>query len=86
MLISGFTAVHGQVSLHGTVVDSTSNEKLSYVNIGIRHKNVGTASLRDGTFNLTVPAEYKADTLTFSMVGYQDYSLAIGVKNIRIWE
>ena len=77
MLISGFTAVHGQVSLHGYVVDSTSNEKLSYVNIGIRHKNVGTVSLRDGTFNLTVPAEYKADTLTFSMVGYQDYSLAI---------
>lgn len=77
ILITGFTFVHGQVSLHGNILDSTSNEKLSYVNIGIRHKNVGTVSLRDGSFNLTIPAEFKADTLTFSMVGYQDYSQAI---------
>ncbi len=77
LLITSFNTVCSQVALHGTVLDSISNEKLSYVNIGIRNKNVGTVSLRDGSFNLTIPAEYKADTLTFSMVGYQDYSSAI---------
>jgi hypothetical protein len=86
LLIAGATSVYSQVSLQGYVLDSASNEKLPYVNIGIRHKNFGTVSLRDGSFNLTIPAEYKADTLTFSMVGYHDYSSAIAnlANNVNI--
>src|SRR5476651_2034578 len=77
LFISGFTSVYGQVTIHGIVRDSASNEALSYVNIGIKHKNIGTVSLRDGSFNLTIPPENKSDTLTFSMVGYNDYKSAI---------
>ena len=77
LAFTGFTSVRGQVFLNGIVSDSTNNERLSYVNIGIKHKNFGTISLRDGSFNLTIPAEYKSDTLTFSIVGYQDYKSAI---------
>ena len=75
--IAGFTSVNGQVVLHGHVSNSINNENLSYVNIGIKHKNVGTVSLRDGSFSLAIPPENKADTLTFSIVGYQDYRSAI---------
>jgi len=77
LFITSFTLVHGQVSIHGIVRDSVSNEKLSYVNIGIQHKNLGTVSMYDGSFNLTIPPEDKVDTLTFSMVGYNDYKSAI---------
>jgi len=77
LLIIQFTAAKGQVSLHGIVSDSTSNKNLPFVNIGIRHKNIGTVSQRDGSFNLTIPSENNADTLTFSMVGYQDHKSAI---------
>lgn len=80
LFILGFTSVYGQVDIRGMIRDSVSNEALAYVNIGIRHKNVGTISLRDGSFNLSIPPENKADTLTFSMVGYHDYKLAI--KNL----
>jgi len=77
LLIAGFNQVNGQVSVHGTISDSITNKKLSYVNIGIKHKNIGTVSLLDGSFNLTIPPGNKTDTLTFSMVGYQDYKSAI---------
>jgi hypothetical protein len=77
LLVAGFSPVNGQVSVHGTISDSTTNKKLSYVNIGIKHKNIGTVSLLDGSFNLTIPPGNKTDTLTFSMVGYQDYKSAI---------
>lgn len=76
-MVTGFSSVHGQVSIHGIVLDSINNNKLPYVNIGIKHKNIGTISQRDGSFNLTIPSENKADTLTFSMVGYQDHKSAI---------
>jgi CarboxypepD_reg-like domain len=77
LLILCFTSVYGQVVIHGIVHDSINNKELSYVNIGIRHKNIGTVSLRDGSFSLAIPRENKADTLTFSMVGYYDYKLSI---------
>jgi len=77
VFIAGFNIAFGQVSIHGVVTDSVNDKNLAYVNIGIRHKNKGTVSLRDGSFNLNISPDNKADTLTFSMVGYADYKLAI---------
>ena len=40
LAFTGFTSVRGQVFLNGIVSDSTNNERLSYVNIGIEHKTL----------------------------------------------
>jgi len=77
ILVTGFTSVIAQISIHGTVRDSANNKLLPYVNIGIKHKNIGCISQKDGSFNIIVPAENKTDTLTFSMVGYNDQKLPL---------
>src|SRR6187455_1729410 len=65
-----------QIMISGHIIDARGNA-LAYVNVGIREKNVGTASLSDGSFSLMVPAEVVADTVTFSLVGFHELNVAI---------
>lgn len=67
----------GQLRLTGHVVDSEGKTPLGYVNIGIKKKNVGTVTSPDGSFELEVPKSHNRDTLTFSLVGYSEYNLAL---------
>ncbi len=66
-----------QTTLTGTVVDSDNQTVLPFVNIGIRHKNIGASSMPDGTFSIKIPTQNENDTLTFSMIGYSELNLAI---------
>lgn len=68
---------HAQLDIAGRVVDAETQTGLSFVNIGIRNKNIGTRSFADGTFFMQVPLEHQTDTLTFSTVGYTPLKLAI---------
>jgi predicted alpha/beta superfamily hydrolase len=76
------TSTFSQTTITGQVIDSTSKEHLPFVNIGIKHENIGTLSLRDGSFSIVIPQQYLDDSLTFSMVGYTDVQLSI--QNIQI--
>ncbi|MEP7128555.1 MAG: alpha/beta hydrolase-fold protein [Chitinophagales bacterium] len=69
-----------QTLLSGTVIDSESKTTLPFVNIGIKHKNIGTTSQQDGSFSINIPLKNQDDTLTFSLVGYDD--LRMPVKEI----
>ena len=66
-----------QISVSGVVLDSVTQTALPFVNIGIRDKNIGTATLSDGSFSIHIPLQYEQDTLTFSMVGYEKWSLPL---------
>ncbi|WDF69629.1 alpha/beta hydrolase-fold protein [Sphingobacterium oryzagri] len=70
-------AVQGQFRIIGHVLDSEGKAPLSYVNIGIKNKNLGTVSSLDGVFELDIPVAHQKDTLTFSLVGYAAYHVAI---------
>ncbi|GHA72945.1 carboxypeptidase-like regulatory domain-containing protein [Pontibacter akesuensis] len=65
------------IKLQGKVLAIGSSEHLSYVNIGIRNKNIGTATDEHGSFILVLPAERSQDTLTFSAIGYQELSVPV---------
>jgi len=66
-----------QSSITGYTIDDSTKTALSFVNIGIKHKNIGTISSKDGSFMLTIPEINKNDTLTFSMVGYKELKLPV---------
>ena len=70
-------SAESQINLSGIIRDSISNQALSFVNIGIRHTGVGTRSASDGLFSLTIPQQFENDTITFSMMGYGEYSMSI---------
>src|ERR1700761_501819 len=72
-----FATANAQTTIIGVVKDASSNETLPYVNIGIKHTNVGCITQKDGSFNIIVPKEFRNDSLTVSMVGYNDQALSI---------
>jgi hypothetical protein len=70
-----FTA-SGQ-KLKGIVINSETNEPLSYVNIGVEGKNVGIISDDKGEFILDLSKIQADDHIQFSMIGYE----AVRIKN-----
>ncbi|MES2764178.1 MAG: alpha/beta hydrolase-fold protein [Bacteroidota bacterium] len=66
-----------QTQLTGVIVDKDKQTALPYVNIGIRHKNIGTVSLLNGNFSIQIPQQNNNDTLTFFMIGYEELKLPI---------
>ncbi len=66
-----FSSLAWAQDIEGVVYDQDNSETLSYVNIGIVGKSVGTVSDINGKFDLTIPKEFANDTLRFSFVGYE---------------
>ncbi|WP_027391953.1 carboxypeptidase-like regulatory domain-containing protein [Aquimarina latercula] len=64
------------LTLKGTV-KGANNEKLAYVNIGIKNKNTGTISDENGSFSIRIQEENKSDSLSFSYVGYKQHTIKI---------
>ena len=69
------------IVIESYIVDSISNTPLSYVNIGITNKNIGTVSGFDGKFSITLPDTLSNENITFSMIGYSNKVL--GVKELQ---
>ncbi|GAA5020385.1 hypothetical protein GCM10011506_04960 [Marivirga lumbricoides] len=70
-----------QLSISGKVMDLKTESAIPFVNIGISGKNVGTISREDGSFDMIIKDYDSADSLSFSMVGYQPFSIAIKAIN-----
>ena len=67
-----FTALNAQHILQGRIIDAFTKEPLPFVNIGVLKKELGTVSNEDGFFFLEVPDVYAAETLRFSMIGFDE--------------
>lgn len=63
-------------TLTGTVIDSKTGKPISDVTVTATGTNVGTQTDANGKYSISVPASAK--TLTFSYVGYQAITRAIG--------
>ena len=68
----------------GVVKSAKTNLPISYVNVGIIGKSVGTVTDSTGHFRLNL-AGHDADTLRFSIIGYipETYNVASFVSNTR---
>jgi pimeloyl-ACP methyl ester carboxylesterase len=69
-----------ELILSGNILDSKTKENLSYVNIGILNKDIGTVSNKKGVFEFRILESYTTDTLRISMIGYKPKTLFI--KNL----
>ncbi|WP_276371503.1 alpha/beta hydrolase-fold protein [Chryseolinea sp. H1M3-3] len=77
LLTSSTHYTFSQIQITGNVVDARSGQHLSYVNIGIKNKDIGTVSREDGSFRIEIPSKFQFDSITFSMVGYYESTLPI---------
>lgn len=67
--------------ISGTVISAADKQPISYVNIGIPGKGVGTVSDKKGQFQFVIGESYNADSVQFSMVGYE--SRVVSVAQLR---
>ena len=85
-LILAFSVCAGSIqaqTVSGVVTDGMTDSPLPGVNIVVQGTIIGTASGRDGEFQLTVPS--LNDTLLFSFVGYQTRTVPInGRQTIEV--
>lgn len=68
-------SAQGQLSIQGSILDSESNEPISYVNIGVIGKKVGTVSRSDGSFTLDIPEQHYSDPIRISIIGYESIEM-----------
>jgi hypothetical protein len=65
------------VEIKGIITEQGSNKALSYVNIGVLGKPVGTVSDVNGHYSLAIGSAYLSDTLQVSLVGYSTFKMAV---------
>jgi hypothetical protein len=71
------TTIKNEFTVQGIISEEKTKEPLSYVNVGIPGKNIGTVTNTTGGFILNIGEGMKADSLLFSLVGYESQSFAI---------
>ena len=58
-------------TIKGKVINATTNEPISYTNIGLEGTYFGTASDGEGNFELKIPHELVSKNIFFSAVGFK---------------
>lgn len=69
-------ALYGQ-KITGTVYGNSSKQPVSFANIGIVNRNVGTVSNEKGNYSLFLDKTHDSDTLLFSCIGYLPYAVSV---------
>lgn len=64
------TAIGQEYTISGKVVDKHTGEPVSFANVVIKGKNIGTSADDSGRYKLTLHAIY--DTIIASLIGYED--------------
>jgi hypothetical protein len=65
------------ITLNGVIMDEITDEPLSYANIGLYNKSIGTISNDNGEFILKMNRKYLDDTLVVSFMGYRNRFIPI---------
>jgi hypothetical protein len=87
-LILSYSSSYAQeiIALKGEIYYKNTNEPISFANISIKGKPVGTTSNELGQFQFYFPKKYLNDTLYISFLGYKTYNGRIDeiLKNNKI--
>lgn len=91
IIITLGNSVFGQ-NYSGIVINNKDQNPIEFVNIGIVSKNTGTISDENGKYNLFIDKKFENDTLKFSCVGFEPFSMVVSDfiklpnKNINLKE
>lgn len=77
--VSTFLAV-GQVQITGTVTDAQEGNVMPGVFVSVKGTTIGTITLQDGKYSISVPAGIQS--LVFSFVGYRTQEIPVAGKTV----
>ena len=66
-----------KIALQGKILEKATDLPLAYVSVGVQNKSHGTVSDSLGRFSFTITGENLADTLLFSLVGYNSSKITV---------
>lgn len=75
-LVLSTSTVYSQV-FEGTTLSFSDEKPISFVNIGVLGKGIGTVSDENGKFKLALSAASQGDTLKISCIGYKSKFLIV---------
>jgi hypothetical protein len=61
----------------GLVFDESTGEPLPYANVLVKGSSIGTVTNFKGEFRISIPTNFKSDSLRISYIGYKTNSVAI---------
>ena len=65
------------ISIRGTVTDAKSGQPVSFAEVGICEKSIGTVANDNGAYIFNIPAYLENDTLCASAIGYETFKYSI---------
>ena len=65
------------INIRGKILDHESKTELSFANISVKGKSIGTVSNEQGKFNINISRDLISDTLVFSYIGYKNTYIPI---------
>ncbi len=68
---------HGQRVISGSIINSKTNEPLSFAALSLKKANLGTVSNENGEFDFLIPADIKGDSLVVSYIGYKSRVMSV---------
>jgi hypothetical protein len=91
LLISHYSlAAQIPVKITGWVTNKKTDEPLSYASVLIQNSGIGTITNEAGEFELVLPADIKADTISISHIGFKTLNRSIsdlqGATNFSLQE
>jgi hypothetical protein len=77
------------IIVRGNVTDLKSAEPVSFCNISVVGKALGTMSNNNGNYTIKIPAKFQKDTLRFTCLGYSPFDIPIAniadsILNVRL--
>ena len=76
-LLNSLTDINSNIVIRGTIIDIKTKEALSYANVSVLNKSLGTISNEQGQFVLKVPINDIIDTIAISFIGYKNALIPI---------
>jgi len=65
------------ITVSGRVTDADTGEPLPYATVAIKDKAIGTITNLNGEFDFHIPADYRNEILTISMLGYKSHEMPV---------
>ena len=75
------TFANKYIAINGIILSGKDSTPVSYVNIGIAEKSIGTISNEAGEFLFNIPIDLINDSIYFSSIGFSNFSVPIKYLN-----
>ncbi|MEM9672248.1 MAG: carboxypeptidase-like regulatory domain-containing protein [Bacteroidota bacterium] len=72
-IISLYVTAQDFISISGKVINTNSEQPLSFCSVFIKGKSIGTVTNSEGAFKLNIPEGLREDTLAVTYVGFKNF-------------